>query len=159
MKSRWLVGKTPFPLGTGSTNDFPCFLRLPPASWLGCSYFETGRFHFHWFEGHVAAFFSKCDRKKPMSFRSIFPSTSCRFFFRTDASALPYVCAGSQGHRCGLSFRQGDDGAVGVPFAKSCFSRLSVAGLVSLHPSVVEDLSSLFRRPGGIASLRLPSFW
>ena len=50
---------------------------------------------------------SKCDRKKPMSFRPIFPSTSCRFFFRTDASALPYVCAGSQGHRCGLSFRQG----------------------------------------------------
>ena len=131
---------------------------LQRAGW-GAATLKLADFIFIGLKDMLRLFFSKCDRKKPMSFRSIFPSTSCRFFFRTDASALPYVCAGSQGHRCGLSFRQGDDGAVGVPFAKSCFSRLSVAGLVSLHPSVVEDLSSLFRRPGGIASLRLPSFW
>ena len=93
---------------------------LQRAGW-GAATLKLADFIFIGLKDMLRLFFSKCDRKKPMSFRSIFPSTSCRFFFRTDASALPYVCAGSQGHRCGLSFRQGDDGAVGVPLRSPVF--------------------------------------
>ena len=51
------------------------------------------------------------------------------------------------------------DDVSGMPFARLGARGLSVGGRIPLHPVVVADLSSLFRRAGGIASLRFPSFW
>lgn len=125
MKSRWLVRKPPFPLGTGSTNDLPCFLRLPPESWLGCSYFETGRVHL---KEQCCCFVPPNVIEKTHEFPADFPFNILSIF-------LPYGCQCSSVRVCGLSrpsvraiFPAGDDGAVGVPFAKSCFSRLFVTG-------------------------------
>ena len=51
------------------------------------------------------------------------------------------------------------DDVSGLPFARLGARGLSVGGRIPLHPAVVADLSSLFRRSGGIVSLRFPSFW
>ena len=52
-----------------------------------------------------------------------------------------------------------DEDVSGLPFARLGARGLSVGGWIPLHPVVVSDLSPLFRRSGGIASLRFPSFW
>ena len=52
-----------------------------------------------------------------------------------------------------------DDDVLGLPFARLGARGLFVGGRIRLHPVVVSDLSSLFRRSGGIVSLRFPSFW
>ena len=53
----------------------------------------------------------------------------------------------------------GGDGAEGSPGVTLGFTGLEVVGRVPLHPTVVEDLSSLFRRSCSVSSLRFPSFW
>jgi len=52
-----------------------------------------------------------------------------------------------------------DDDVLGLPFARLGARGLFVGGWIRLHPVLVSDLSSLFRRSGGIVSLRFPSFW
>ena len=77
---------------------------------------------------NVAALFLQMWSKKTHEFPADFPFNILSIF-------LPYGCQCSSVRVCGLSrpsvraiFPAGDDGAVGVPFAKSCFSRLFVTG-------------------------------
>ena len=58
----------------------------------------------------------------------------------------------------GLSFLEVDEAGGGLREALG-FSGLAVVGRIPLHPSVVEDLSSLFRWSFVVSSLRFPSFW
>ena len=58
----------------------------------------------------------------------------------------------------GLSFLEVGEAGGGLREALG-FSGLAVVGRIPLHPSVVEDLSSLFRRSFVVSSLRFPSFW
>ena len=51
------------------------------------------------------------------------------------------------------------DDVSGLPFARLGARGFSVGGRIPLYPAVVADLSSLFRRSAGIASLGFPSFW
>jgi len=59
---------------------------------------------------------------------------------------------------CGLPRVEGDV-EVRFPDESIGFAGLAVLGRVPLHPTVVEDLSSLFRRSSSVSSLRFPSFW
>ena len=58
----------------------------------------------------------------------------------------------------GLEYIAVDSGS-GAPFAGFGARTAAVVGRIPLHPVVVEDLSSLSGRGGGVASLRFPSFW
>ena len=134
-------------------HDWLCSLRWYPtcvAGWCGISalellwqfVFDTGSLPPFWYDGKW------CVVEDSALNSFVLPRMSQ--LYRTWVRAL---CAVD-----GLPAGDVDD-VSGLPFARLGACGLSVGGRVPLHPVVVADLSSLFRRSGGVASLRFPSFW
>ena len=134
-------------------HEWPCSLRWYPscaAGWCGISalellwqfVFDTGSLPPFWYDGKW------CVLEDSTLNSFVLPRMSQ--LYRTWVRAL---CAVD-----GLPAGDVDD-VSGLPFVRLGARGLSVGGRIPLHPAVVADLSSLFRRSGGIGSLRFPSFW
>ena len=120
------------------------------AGWLGITaiellwqfVFDTGMLPPFWYEGKWC---------------TVDESVLCSFVL-PGMPRLFHTCTRALGAVGGLPFLEVGDAGGGLREALG-FSGLAVAGRIPLHPSVVEDLSSLFRRSLVVSSLRFPSFW
>ena len=104
--------------------------------------FDTGALPPFWFEGKW------CTVEDSVLNAFVMPGMAR--LFRTWSRALGAVC--------GLPRVEGDV-QVRFPGDSIGFAGIAVLGRIPLHPTVVEDLSSLFRRSSSVSSLRFPSFW